>query len=96
MNGFVARLAGVSHRYGAARALDDISIAIPAGQMAGLIGPDGVGKSTLLALIAGVRRIQAGSVLVLDGDVMPRETPESALEQIRKRLVSVKAETVTA
>ena len=73
MNGFIARLAGVSHRYGAARALDDISIAIPAGQMAGLIGPDGVGKSTLLALIAGVRRIQAGNVLVLDGDMRQAE-----------------------
>ena len=37
--------------------------------MAGLIGPDGVGKSTLLALIAGVRKIQTGKVIVLDGNM---------------------------
>ena len=73
MNGVVARIAGVSHQYGAARALDDISLALPAGQMVGLIGPDGVGKSTLLALIAGVRRIQTGEVLVLDGDMRQAE-----------------------
>jgi ribosome-dependent ATPase len=37
--------------------------------MAGLIGPDGVGKSTLLALISGVRKIQTGKVRALDGDM---------------------------
>ena len=37
--------------------------------MAGLIGPDGVGKSTLLALISGVRKIQTGKVMVLDGNM---------------------------
>ena len=37
--------------------------------MVGMIGPDGVGKSTLLALISGVRKIQTGKVMVLDGDM---------------------------
>ncbi len=37
--------------------------------MAGLIGPDGVGKSTLLALVSGVRKIQTGKVTVLDGNM---------------------------
>ena len=37
--------------------------------MVGLIGPDGVGKSSLLGLIAGARRIQSGQVEVLDGDM---------------------------
>jgi ribosome-dependent ATPase len=40
--------------------------------MAGLIGPDGVGKSTLLGLVAGARAIQAGSVVVLGGDLGDR------------------------
>jgi ribosome-dependent ATPase len=40
--------------------------------MAGLIGPDGVGKSTLLGLVAGVRRLQRGSLAVLGGDVRDR------------------------
>ncbi|MCB8839902.1 ribosome-associated ATPase/putative transporter RbbA [Aurantimonas sp. VKM B-3413] len=65
----IVELCGVTHRYGAGLALDRLDLAIPAGCMAGLIGPDGVGKSTLLALAAGVRRIQAGTVRVLGGDM---------------------------
>jgi ribosome-dependent ATPase len=65
----VARLRGVTLRYGKACALVDISLDIPAGCMVGLIGPDGVGKSSLLALIAGARAIQTGQVEVLDGDM---------------------------
>lgn len=67
-----ASFAAVSHRYGDATALDRITTTIPAGCIAGLIGPDGVGKSTLLALIAGVKRIQTGRVHALDGDMGDR------------------------
>jgi len=67
--GAVARLSAVSHRYGKTLALDNVSLAIPAGCMAGLIGPDGVGKSTLLGLVAGARRIQSGRVETLGGDM---------------------------
>ena len=66
---WIASVRGVSHHYGKAVALDDISLDIPAQRMIGLIGPDGVGKSTLLALIAGVRKIQTGEVEVLGGDI---------------------------
>jgi len=65
----VARLRGVSLRYADKAALDNISLDVPAGCMAGLIGPDGVGKSSLLALIAGARAIQTGQIAVLDGDM---------------------------
>ncbi|MFF8800865.1 MULTISPECIES: ribosome-associated ATPase/putative transporter RbbA [unclassified Methylobacterium] len=65
----VARLERVSHRYGKVAALDDVSLDLPAGRMVGVIGPDGVGKSTLLALVAGVRRIQSGRVTVFGGDM---------------------------
>src|SRR4051812_3498936 len=58
-----------THRYGKAVALDDISLEIPAGRMVGVIGPDGVGKSTLLALTAGLRRVQSGKVFALGGDM---------------------------
>ncbi len=37
--------------------------------MVGLIGPDGVGKSTLMGLLAGSKRIQTGEVRVLGGDM---------------------------
>jgi ribosome-dependent ATPase len=68
----VARLAGVGLRYGAVAALAGIDLELPAGCMIGLIGPDGVGKSSLLALVAGARRIQSGSVAVLGGDLADR------------------------
>lgn len=64
-----ARLIGVSHRYGKRMALQDVDLAVAPGRMLGLIGPDGVGKSTLLGLIAGVRRIQTGTVAALGGDM---------------------------
>jgi ribosome-dependent ATPase len=65
----VAEAAGVSLRYGKVIALDAISVSFPDAALTGLIGPDGVGKSSLLALIAGARQIQAGNVTVLGGDI---------------------------
>ena len=64
-----ASLKGVTHRYGKTVALDNVTLEIPGGCMTGLIGPDGVGKSTLLGLIAGVRKIQTGEVRALGGDL---------------------------
>ncbi len=63
------RLDSVRHRYGDASALSDFSLSITSGSSVAIIGPDGVGKSTLLGLIAGIRRIQGGSVTVLGGDM---------------------------
>lgn len=65
----VVSVTGVTHVYGKTRALADVDVEIPAGCMAGTIGPDGVGKSTLLGLIAGARKLQNGSVVVLGGDM---------------------------
>src|SRR5689334_22675308 len=65
----VATVEHVTHRYGKTFALDDLTLRIPARRMVGMIGPDGVGKSTLLALISGVRRIQTGKVMVLHGNM---------------------------
>ncbi|MBK3750226.1 ribosome-associated ATPase/putative transporter RbbA [Stutzerimonas balearica] len=65
----VAAISGVSLQYGKTRALDGLDLELPAQRMVGLIGPDGVGKSSLLALIAGARQLQQGSVQVLGGDI---------------------------
>ncbi|MGB6100613.1 MAG: ATP-binding cassette domain-containing protein, partial [Comamonas sp.] len=46
--------------YGKVQALAGITLSIPAGRMVGLIGPDGVGKSSLLSLLAGARAVQQG------------------------------------
>jgi len=60
------------HRYRNTMALSDVTVEIPAGRLIGLIGPDGVGKSTLLALAAGARKLQQGDLQVLDGDMRNR------------------------
>ena len=78
----VAKLAGVSHRYGAVTALEAVDVVLPAGCMVGLIGPDGVGKSSLLALVSGARQIQAGKVEVLGGDIGDRRFRASVQPRI--------------
>ncbi|MCI0499963.1 MAG: ribosome-associated ATPase/putative transporter RbbA [Planctomycetales bacterium] len=65
----VVSIKDVTHRYGSVVALDGISLDVPSGCMVGIVGPDGVGKSTLMALIAGSKKLQHGSVTVLDGDI---------------------------
>ncbi|WP_345975933.1 ribosome-associated ATPase/putative transporter RbbA [Sulfurimonas sp. HSL3-7] len=65
----VAKLSGISHTYGKNVAVDHVSLELPAGKIIGLIGPDGVGKSTLLSLVSGVRTIQTGHLEVLGGDM---------------------------
>jgi hypothetical protein len=64
-----ARMRSVSHVYKKTRALDDVTLDFPTGKMIGLIGPDGVGKSTLLSLIAGARKVQQGEVEALGADM---------------------------
>ena len=70
--GAAASLEAVTHRYGKTIALDDVTLAIPANCMVGLIGPDGVGKSSVLSLVAGARKIQTGTVHVFGGDMASR------------------------
>lgn len=69
----VVELEKVRLVYGDKVAIDGIDLDVPAGKMIGLIGPDGVGKSSLLSLITGARKIQDGSVRVLGGDMRDRQ-----------------------
>jgi ribosome-dependent ATPase len=73
---------GVSHRYGKLTALADIGLSIRAGSATAVVGPDGVGKSTLLALIAGVRRLQAGHIRTLGGDIASRAHRDDIMARI--------------
>ena len=65
----VVRVRDVELLYGKTVVLDAVNVEVRAGILVGLIGPDGVGKSSLLSLIAGARAIQAGKIEVLDGDM---------------------------
>jgi len=69
----VVRLSDVTLHYGKTPALNGINLDVPPGKMVGLIGPDGVGKSSTFALIAGAHVIQSGKVEVLGGDMADRE-----------------------
>ncbi|KPQ28955.1 MAG: ribosome-dependent ATPase [Marinobacter excellens HL-55] len=82
MTDTVARLEGISHRYGETAALYDITLDFPAGCMVGLIGPDGVGKSTLLGLMAGARQLQQGSLQVLGGNMVSHRFRNRAAPRI--------------
>jgi ribosome-dependent ATPase len=62
-------VSGVTHRYGSVFAVRDVSLSIPPGSATAFVGPDGVGKSTLLALVAGVRRLQSGTIRTLGGNI---------------------------
>jgi len=78
----VARLANVGLHYGKTVALDAITLNIPAGRMVGLIGPDAVGKSSLLSLLAGARAVQQGQVEALGGNMASALHRESVCPHI--------------
>ena len=78
----VVNVSNVTLHYKKTCALNDVSIAIPPRCMVGLIGPDGVGKSSLLSLIAGAHVIQEGLVYVLDGDMKDKTHRQNVCTRI--------------
>jgi ABC-2 type transport system ATP-binding protein len=54
----------LSKSFGATRAVDDLSFAVPEGRVTGFLGPNGAGKSTTLRAILGLIRVDAGDALV--------------------------------
>ena len=66
----MVNLKDVSFSYGKTLALDDFSLEIAPRKLVGVIGPDGVGKSTMLSLVTGARAMQnSGTIEVLGGDM---------------------------
>lgn len=63
------RISAVTHRYGGRIALDDLTLELSGGRLVGLVGPDGVGKSTVLGLVAGATKLQTGRIEVLGGSI---------------------------
>jgi rhamnose transport system ATP-binding protein len=68
---------GISKRFGATQALDDVSLELLSGEIHGLVGENGAGKSTLVKILCGVHRPDAGTIS-LDGDVVELRGPDHA------------------
>jgi ribosome-dependent ATPase len=75
-------LKDVTQRYGKTTALGGVSLSFPSGSATALVGPDGVGKSTLLGLVAGVRRLQTGTICTLGGDMTSGAHRERIMSRI--------------
>jgi polar amino acid transport system ATP-binding protein len=76
-------LAGVTKSFGPHRVLDGVSLDLPQVRAFVLIGPSGGGKSTLLRILAGLERPEAGRVAI-DGRLLPRD--EEALREHRRQV----------
>ncbi|MER5890576.1 ABC transporter ATP-binding protein [Streptomyces sp. NPDC001941] len=71
---YVLRAEGVGVRFGGVRALHGVGVGVRPGEVCGLIGPNGAGKTTLFDVLSGIRRPDAGRV-VLDGADITRRSP---------------------
>jgi putative ABC transport system ATP-binding protein len=87
--GVAARAVDVTKVYGSGdtevRALDGVSVEIPAGRMTAIMGPSGSGKSTLLHCAAGLERVDSGRVLVAGRDITSASDTE--LTRLRRTVV---------
>ena len=80
--GAVVRVRGFGKRYGKRVAAEEIDLTVSPGELNGLIGPDGSGKSSLMKTIAGVLTFDAGSVEVFGVPL----TSEASAERIKDRI----------
>jgi ABC-2 type transport system ATP-binding protein len=65
----VLRTAGLTKRYGALTALDELDLCLSAGDIFGFIGPNGAGKSTTMKIVSGLLEPTSGRAYVLGKDV---------------------------
>ncbi|WP_018411854.1 ABC transporter ATP-binding protein [Methyloversatilis thermotolerans] len=61
---------GVCKRFGALRALDEVSFEVEQGEFFGLLGPNGAGKTTLISCMAGLARQDSGHIRVMEHDTV--------------------------
>ncbi|GLK73697.1 ATP-binding cassette domain-containing protein [Ancylobacter dichloromethanicus] len=73
-------VSGVSHAFGVRKALDDVSLDVPAGSFTALLGPNGAGKTTLFSLVTRLYDNRSGAIHVLGSDV--RRQPAAALSRL--------------
>lgn len=88
-NPTMLRLSGVTKKFGAYAAIEDISLDVRRGEILGVIGRSGAGKSTLIRCINGLEKPDTGSIEVLDSDDVLRDIvalDESELQKVRRRI----------
>lgn len=78
MNAPLLELKGVSRAFGGLRAVQGVSLQLPAGRLSALIGPNGAGKTTLFALMSGFLRPDSGRVLLAGEDITGRAPERNA------------------
>ncbi|PRY17471.1 sugar ABC transporter ATP-binding protein [Kineococcus rhizosphaerae] len=76
------RLSGLSKTFGAQRALDDVTLEIPAGTVHGLLGENGSGKSTLIKVLTGVHEPDPGARLEVRGREVDLPLPPGAFRDL--------------
>jgi putative ABC transport system ATP-binding protein len=76
------RLAGVSKRFAGRTVLNDVSLEVAAGEYVAILGESGIGKSTLLNVVAGLEPVDSGSI-VFDG-VELTSLDDDALARLRR------------
>ena len=64
-------VSGVSKRFDAKQAVDDVTLSVPRGSFTGLVGPNGAGKTTLLRTITGLQRPDTGTITIAGRSVWP-------------------------